>query len=195
MLATRFNGYLKAVILRISEARDLGEYDRFKFYDHMKVITAAPPDTLRVDEKNLKEHKILNVCGVIYTTNHKNDGVYLTADDRRHYVAWSDRRKEDERFQGGYWNALWGWYESGGFGHVVAFLRERDISRFDSKAPPPKTEAFWAIVNAGQAAELGPIADVIDKMGNLWRIQNKRQAVYAKTALSVQDQQKAARSL
>ena len=26
----RFNGFLKAVIVRISEARDLGEFDRFK---------------------------------------------------------------------------------------------------------------------------------------------------------------------
>jgi hypothetical protein len=49
----RFNGFLKAVILRVSEARDLGDFDRFQFYDHMKSYTAAPPDTLRVDEKNL----------------------------------------------------------------------------------------------------------------------------------------------
>lgn len=39
----RFNGYLRSVILRISEARDLGEYDRFKFYDHLKSYIAAPP--------------------------------------------------------------------------------------------------------------------------------------------------------
>ena len=40
----RFNGFLKSVILRVSEARDLGEFDRFQFYDHMKTYTAAPPD-------------------------------------------------------------------------------------------------------------------------------------------------------
>lgn len=51
----RFNGFLKSVILRISEARDLGEFDRFGFYDHMKAYTTAPPDTLRVDEKNMRE--------------------------------------------------------------------------------------------------------------------------------------------
>src|SRR4029077_15503342 len=48
----RFNGYLKSVILRVSEARDLGEFDRFKFYDHLKSYIAAPPDVLRIDEKN-----------------------------------------------------------------------------------------------------------------------------------------------
>jgi hypothetical protein len=40
----RFNGYLKCVILRVSETRDLGEHDRFAFNDHMKAYTAAPPD-------------------------------------------------------------------------------------------------------------------------------------------------------
>ena len=85
----RFNGFLKSVILRISEARDLGDIDRFAFYDHMKAYTAAPPDVLRVDEKNLREYSILNCCGVVITTNHKQDGIFLPADDRRHYVAWS----------------------------------------------------------------------------------------------------------
>jgi hypothetical protein len=83
----RFNGFLMSVILRVSEARDLGGMDRFQFYDHMKAYTAAPPDVLRVDEKFLREHYVLNCCGVIITTNHKADGIYLPADDRRHYVA------------------------------------------------------------------------------------------------------------
>src|SRR3984893_13342279 len=58
----RFNGFLKSVILRVSEARDLGDVDRFQFYDHMKTYIAAPPDVLRVDEKNLREHSVLNCC-------------------------------------------------------------------------------------------------------------------------------------
>jgi Family of unknown function (DUF5906) len=79
----RFNGYVKSVVLRISEARDLGDVDRFAFYDHMKVYTAAPPDVLRCDEKNLREYSVPNVCGVVITTNYKSDGIYLPADDRR----------------------------------------------------------------------------------------------------------------
>ena len=51
----RFNGFLKSVILRVNEARDLGEADRFKFYEHLKSYTATPPDVLRDDEKNLRE--------------------------------------------------------------------------------------------------------------------------------------------
>jgi hypothetical protein len=70
-LIGRFNGFVKSVILRVSEARDLGDLDRYAFYDHTKIYTAAPPDVLRVDEKNLREYVVWNVCGVILTTNHK----------------------------------------------------------------------------------------------------------------------------
>ncbi len=86
----RFNGFVKSVILRVNEARDLGDVDRFKFYDHTKALIAAPPDVIRVDEKHLREYPVPNVCGVIITTNHKSDGLYLPADDRRHFVAWSE---------------------------------------------------------------------------------------------------------
>lgn len=159
----RFNGFVKAVILRISEARDLGEMDRFAFYDHMKVFAAAPPDVLRCDEKNLREHAVMNVCGVIITTNHKSDGIYLPPDDRRHFVAWSDADRSD--FSEDYWRELWRWYGDGGFEHVAAYLHALDLSDFDPKAPPPKTEAFWHIVNAARPSEEAEIEDVLELMG------------------------------
>jgi hypothetical protein len=160
----RFNGYLKSVILRVNEARDLGEINRFSFYDHMKAYTAAPPDVLRVDEKNLREHSILNCCGVIITTNYKSNGIYLPADDRRHYVAFSDLTKKD--FVDDYWKTIWGWYANGGNMAVAAYLAELDLSGFDPKAPPPKTAAFWAIVDANRAPEAAELADVLDELGN-----------------------------
>jgi hypothetical protein len=160
----RFNGFLKSVVLRVSEARDLGDVNRFQFYDHMKAYTAAPPDVLRVDEKNLREHSVFNVCGVIITTNHKADGIYVPADDRRHFVAWSDRKKED--FSPDYWNTLWHWYDTGGDRHVAAYLAGLDLSAFDPKAPPPKTAAFWDIVDANRAPEDAELADELDRMGN-----------------------------
>jgi hypothetical protein len=163
-LLGRFNSFAKSVVLRVSEGRDLGEIDRFKFYDHTKIYTAAPPDVLRVDEKHLRDYYVFNVLGLIVTTNHKTDGLYLPPDDRRHYVAWSDRKKEE--FAAGYWDELWGWYRTGGFEHVAAYLDEVDLARFDAKAPPPKTAAFWDIVNASQPPEDAELADVLDVLGN-----------------------------
>jgi hypothetical protein len=167
-LLGRFNSFAKAVILRMSEARDLGDAEkhvnRFDFYEHTKIYTAAPPDVLRLDEKNLREYYVFNVLGFLITTNHKTDGIYLPADDRRHYVAWSNFTKED--FTQDYWNQIWGWYENGGHRHVATFLSEHDIYAFDPKAPPPKTPAFWDIVNASSAPEDAELADLIDKIGN-----------------------------
>jgi hypothetical protein len=160
----RFNGWCKAVVVRINEARDLGEHDRFAFYDHSKGYIAAPPDVIRCDEKNLREHAVANVMGVIITTNHKTDGIYLPADDRRHFVAWSDAERGN--FDVEYWNRLYGWYANGGIGHVVAYLNAVDLSGFDAKAPPPKTTAFWAIVQAGEAPESAELRDVIDALGS-----------------------------
>jgi hypothetical protein len=158
-----FNGFAKSVILRVSEARDLGDVNRYMFYDAIKTYAAAPPDVLRVNEKNLREYYVANVCAVIITSNYKSDGLYLPADDRRHYVAWSDLTIAD--FADGYWNSLWGWYGSGGDEDVAAYLSALDISGFDPKAPPAKTPAFWAIVDANRAPEEAELADALDKLG------------------------------
>jgi hypothetical protein len=163
-LLGQFNSFVKAVILRVSEARDLGDVNRFNFYDHTKIYTAAPPDVLRVNEKHIREYYVFNCLGLIITTNHKTDGIYLPADDRRHYVAWSPRTKEE--FTPEYWNRLWAWYQAGGFGHVAAYLVEFDLSGFDAKAPPPKTAAFWDIVAANNAPEDAELADVLEALGN-----------------------------
>jgi len=160
----RFNGFVKSVVLRVSEARDLGDLNRYQFYDHLKAYTAAPPDVLRVDEKYLREHNVLNCCGVVITTNYKSDGIYLPPDDRRHYVAWSNLTRND--FVDDYWTTLWDFYERGGDRHIAAYLAELDISKFDPKAPPPKTAAFWDIVYANRAPEDAELADVLDRMGN-----------------------------
>ena len=159
-----FNSFARSVILRVNEARDLGDVNRFSFYDHTKIYTAAPPDVLRVNEKNLREYYVFNVLGFLITTNHRSDGIYLPEDDRRHYVAWSKKMKDD--FTAKYWNKLWAWYRHGGFGHVVAYLSELDLSKFDPKAPPPKTAAFWDIVSSNSAPEDSELTDVIEALDN-----------------------------
>lgn len=158
----RFNGFAKSVILRINEARDLGDVDRFSFYDHTKIYTAAPPDVIRVDEKNLREHSVFNVCGVIITANQKN-GIHLDPDDRRHYVAWSERVKEE--FSPTYFVTMYDWFAAGGLGHVAAWLKAYDLSAFDAKRPPHHTEAWRDILDAGRSPQDADLADVLERLG------------------------------
>jgi hypothetical protein len=154
-----------AVVVHVSEARDMGEQgriDRYGLYDHLKSILATPPNTIRVNEKYIREYWIWNCFGMVITTNYR-DALYLPADDRRHYVAFSERRTTD--FDTAYWNAFWGWYRDGGIAHVVAYLRQYDLAGFDPKAPPAQTPAFWHMVNAERGDEYGELADIVDTLG------------------------------
>ena len=110
--------------------RDLGDRDRYGFYEHTKTLIAAPPDTMLIDEKNIRAYRVPNLVGVVFTTNHRTDGLYLPADDRRHYVAWSDLTPDD--FPAGYWAELYRWFDDDGEGgagaaHVAAYLAARDL--------------------------------------------------------------------
>ena len=161
-LLGRFNGFIKSVILRINEARDLGEINRYAFYEHCKPLIAAPPEVLRCDEKNIREYSVPNVTGVIITSNYLTDGCFLPPDDRRHYVAWSPLAAGSLTPE--YFEKLYCWFEKEGNRHVAAYLTSFDLSGFNPKSPPKKTEAFWNIVDANQGAEEGGLADAIDRM-------------------------------
>lgn len=161
-LMGRFNGFLKSVLLRVSEARDMGDIDRYKLHERLKTIIAAPPESLRIDEKNTPEYQIPNVVGVLITSNH-TDGIYLPQDDRRHYVVATEMTKDD--FTPDYWDELWKWYQGGdGFAHVAAFLRNYPLDHFNPKAPPPKTAAWWSVVDAGRAPEDAEMADLLERL-------------------------------
>lgn len=161
-LLGQFNPWAKSVILRVNETRNLGTIDRFAFYEKSKTLIAAPPDVILCNEKHTQQQSVVNVMGVIYTTNNKIDGIHLPADDRRHFVAWSTAVKED--FPDSYWSELWDWLEAH-WGDVAAFLGELDLSRFDPKAPPPKTEAFYEIVFANNDPRDTELAAVVEELG------------------------------
>jgi hypothetical protein len=150
----------------VNEVHDLGDdVSRFAFYDHMKTYCAAPPDMLRVSEKYVPSYYVVNVCGVVMTSNHKTDGLYLPPEDRRTYVAWSALLKD--AFTTAYWDKLWRWYEhENGYAHVAAYLAELDISKWNAKAPPPRTRAWLDIVDANRAPEDAELADLLDKLEN-----------------------------
>jgi Primase C terminal 2 (PriCT-2)/RepB DNA-primase from phage plasmid/Family of unknown function (DUF5906) len=164
-VVSRFNAHIKSVICRISEARDMGEVNRYDFYESLKTLTASPPDVIQCEEKHMKQYAVANVTGIIITTNHKTGGIYLPENDRRTYVAWSRLVQKD--FVQAYWDTLWSWYLSGGgLAHVAAYLRQHDISKFNPKAPPRKTEAFLDIVEANlpqEDAEFAEALNILDR--------------------------------
>ena len=93
-------------------------------------------------------------------------GEHASILDRELFEAVQARPCGKGDFSDVYWNKLWKWYEAEGYRHVTAYLDTLDLSTFDPKAPPPKTQAFWDIVDSNRALEDAEMADVIDALGN-----------------------------
>jgi hypothetical protein len=151
----------------MNEAHDLGDsgrFDRFALYERVKTYAAAPPDVLPCVDKYIRRHYVPNVLGLVVTTNRKTDGIYLPSDDRRHFVCWSERAKEN--FAEKYWTEKWNWLlHEGGATHVAAYLARRDLKNFDPCAVPRATAAFEEIVNANLSPEDADLADALDELG------------------------------
>lgn len=157
-LFDKFNDWVERTVLIINEARDLGDENRYSFYENTKPLIAGPPDTLRCNLKGLSPYSVPNVMAVIITTNNKLSGLYLPPDDRRHYIAWSPA----ERPSDSYFKEVWGWMEDGGRAAVLGYLKRLDISNFNAKADPPKTEAWHQIVSASVNPEEVSMSDAIE---------------------------------
>jgi Family of unknown function (DUF5906) len=157
-----YNDFLQSVILRLDEVHDLGGESRYGFYDKTKTIITAPPTTHRINVKYVPQYSALNVCGVVLTSNHL-DALYVSHDDRRHFVCVSTCTKED--FSQSYWTEIYQWFDNGGNEAVAHYLANRDLSAFNAKAPPPKTAGWHMVVDAGLAPESSDLADVIEAMG------------------------------
>ena len=158
-----FNPYVKAVILQIDELRDMADMDRITIYEHLKTLTAAPPDVVQCNEKHVKHYAVMNVCGTILTSNERTGCIYLPPGDRRFYVTWSEVPKGS--FSAQYFNELHAYYRNGGYEDIAAYLRTRDISKFDPKAPPKQTDAFLNIVEHSTPIEDTEFAQALDDLG------------------------------
>src|SRR4051812_43730399 len=132
-------------------------------YNTSKTMMAEPPEAVRLNEKYTKHYTVLNVCGVIITTNYA-DALYLPPGDRRHFVANSEVQKSD--YPENYFTDLQGYYEAGGFAAVRGYLAAYDLSTFDAKRPPPETQTFWEMVENSRPAELDEIHAAILALGS-----------------------------
>jgi hypothetical protein len=167
-LTGSFNDHLQTIVLHINEARDLGEgghgrIDRYMLYEYMKGLLATPPTTHRINRKYKPEYVVRNVSGTALTTNHP-DAMHLIPEDRRFLADASERARVD--FTDAYFVDFFDRYENrGGIGHVLAYLRAYDLSKFNPKAPPPQTPAFWVMVNADRSTrDYNELADAIDTL-------------------------------
>lgn len=168
-LTDTFNPWKKSVILNINEAHDdegsggFNTVNRRQVYESLKPLSAAPPDTLYVNEKNRQQYYVPNVLFPVITSNYPLGAIYLPKDDQRALVGFSPKV---EGWKGqDYFPEFYRWLTAGGgYGDVAAYLAELDVSAVNFKAPPPKTEAWRTIVNASLAAASGELGDMLELM-------------------------------
>lgn len=136
-------GYaIESEVMILNELRQPNHYDRLALENHLKPMIAAPPEFLQVNRKGLHPYPALNRMFVVAFSNERMP-IALSSEDRRWFVAWSTapRMTDDEG------RALWEWYKADGFGAVAAYLRERNVSRFNPGASPPMTVAKASLID------------------------------------------------
>jgi hypothetical protein len=141
-LSSQFNEWLAYKHLIIIQEVWTGA--RRELSNQLKPILSSPPDEIMVNEKGIARYPIPNVCAAIMLTNHK-DAVSMAAEDRRYFVMWSEETPETPQ----YYTEFSEWVMNpDNQSHVYDYLLQRDISKFNIKAPPPKTRAKMEMVDA-----------------------------------------------
>jgi hypothetical protein len=164
-----FNEFAASTLIRISEAANLHEMTKWAFNERTKVLIAGSPDICQINPKYGQKFTVKMYCGVIITTNHLASGIYIPADDRRYDVieaaTMAEMGIEEETVRKAYFSDLWDWFLEGGVHHIVAFLQERDISKFSASNGQRKTDAHKTVVAGGMASDAWLI-DVLEELGN-----------------------------
>lgn len=170
-----FNDFATKALVRINEAANLQDTNKWEFNEMLKVLIAGSPDVCTINPKYGKQFQHKMFCGVIITTNHLASGLYIPSDDRRYDVLETATLHEmgldDEKVKKAYFDKMWSWVlnkgEDGFTGkmHIAAFLHLRNISKFSAALGQRKTAAHRRIVSLGLAGDQW-LDDILHELGN-----------------------------
>ncbi len=120
-------------------------------------------------------YTIRNIMRKFYTTN-ENAAFRIAADERRYFVVRVAKGADD-----GYEDSKWSQFLRGEMGplsdteefksNLMEYFLTRDISKWDPKAPVPRTEAMMDMVEAGMSKKdtaAGAIYESLIDTGKIW---------------------------
>lgn len=111
-------------------------FDKLNVENKLKPMLASPPDTLRVRLFGQGFYETPNLVQCIFMSNHRN-ALKISKGDGRYYPIWCD---PEEPKTATYYTDLYNWLENeNGYGKVIHYLLNLDVSKFQHKAPPPTT--------------------------------------------------------
>ena len=136
-LGSDFNDYLERCKLLIVNEMAWGNHaDQGRIAELLKPVLAAPPHTLVVNQKHMKRYEIPNLVQTILMTNSYHCG-HFDPGERRYLCMWAQADVQGRK--GFPYGDYYRWLEKGGYGHVAAFLRARDLSKYSPAEPPVVT--------------------------------------------------------
>ena len=160
-LSSSFNEWLAHKHMIIIQ--EIWTGSRRELSNQLKPLLSSPPDEIMVNEKNVSRYPIPNICATVMLTNHK-DAVSMAAEDRRYFVMWSERPP----MNADYYQDLFEWCsDPENQSHVFEYLLRRDISRFNIKAPPPKTLAKADMVDATMTRQEALVVVIRDILADM----------------------------
>lgn len=165
-LFSAYRPWLQTLMLTVNEVRpSKDEFHASSMYNILKPLIAAPPDTLPLNDKYAKLRYVINVLRVFLTTNDVQ-ALFIPEEDRRLFVLHSYLPYKWHELEGDphYFSRFFDWVSAGGAGHVAAWLRQRDISRFNSKSPPPRTSGWSSVAGTWETPD-DAVAHALERLG------------------------------
>lgn len=165
---------LSTKYLHINEAELGDRREALAVSNKLKPLAAAPPDTLRVNQKGIKPIKIRNIVNATMTTNSVMP-LRLNGPSRRFYAIWSDLNTRDKndnmkREWLDYWEDRWNWMKGGGWKAVVHHLMNVvDLSDFNPNQAPPMTDFLREIKESSKSPMQQTIEAFITKEHGAFR--------------------------
>jgi len=167
-LVSEWTSYHQSVLISVDEMKVSernARSSRVAMYEHLKAISGAQAEMILANWKYGANRYVRNISRIVVKAN-SIDALHIPSDDRRYFVVRSTHRKGDKGAEEPwYYRALADWTRGrDGLARVAAFLRARDLSRFDPRAEAPITSARQEVVERYDTEDdiVGEILDELD---------------------------------
>jgi len=170
ILDSAYTSFKVCTLLRIHEASNIPDMGKWAFNEQMKTLIAGGgSDGCDINPKYGHQYTIRLYCGVILTTNHLLNGIFIPEDDRRYDVlecaTFAEMELTNETKRAAYFEKLYTWAWKDGTAHIAAFLRAHDLKKWSPDHGQRKTLAHKMVVQEGRAGDVW-LMDILDELGN-----------------------------
>jgi hypothetical protein len=173
-LLSDYQDYLLSTkYLNINETELGDRREAVAISNKLKPLAARPPETLRINQKNIKPIKIRNIVCCTMTTNSQLP-IRLNGASRRIFALWSDLVTRDEHDNMkpewvNYWQDRWDWMKNGGWRYVINYLNQVDLSQFNPDTAPPMTDFLRDIKEASKSPAQQTVESFIRRQHGCFR--------------------------